>query len=301
MTISTYIRLTRPRTLVAAVAPIALGASFAYAHYTPFPSTRVASLYVLLALSVVLIAQIAVNIWNEYFDYASGLDEEQVIGNSGAITRDGISPQKIYRLAVIASLLALILGFILALTVSLALIPMGLICIGIGFFYSGGPYPISRTPYGELASGFAMGFAIVLIAAFTWSHKLTFPMLIPSIPSFFMVAAIMLTNNIRDMINDKKHGRRTLPICIGREKSLLLLKTAFTFVGVWTLLFVFLDYLPLLSLPALTYLFPAQKSVHILTVYSDVRSLDKALGMCALANLLYSFGIAFGLFSTGGM
>ena len=155
MTASQLYRLARPRTLTAAFSPVILGASYAATLHTAVQSLWLSLFYTLLILICVMSSQIAANIWNEYFDFKSGLDLNQAAGNSGTIVREGISPQQVKKLGYIFSLTPLVLGIFLASQVSWWLLPAGAVCILISLFYSGGPKPISRTPFGELASGVA--------------------------------------------------------------------------------------------------------------------------------------------------
>lgn len=295
MTIQQYIRLSRPRTLVAAVGPVLLGSSFSYINFIPFPHMTAALINVFLLLFTVVIAQVAVNIANEYYDYRSGLDKTQVVGNSGLITREGMSPSAIAAAGKYTGMAALFFGFLLCWRVSFALLPIGLFCMAIGFFYSGGPRPISSTPFGEIASGFAMGFTIVLLTAYSWTQQLHWTMLIPAVPSLILVASIMLTNNIRDIKNDRSHGRRTLAIIVGRDQAIDYLAKSFIFVFAWTLFWTFFDFLPAKGLIVLLCIPLAKRVITILRRYSDVTSLDEALATCAKLNLAYSILLSFGL------
>ena len=95
MTASQLYRLARPRTLTAAFSPVILGASYAATAHTAVHSFGLSLFYTLLILICVMSSQIAANIWNEYFDFKSGLDLNQAAGNSGTIVREGISPQQV--------------------------------------------------------------------------------------------------------------------------------------------------------------------------------------------------------------
>ena len=98
MTASQLYRLARPRTLTAAFSPVILGASYAATLHTAVQSLWLSLFYTLLILICVMSSQIAANIWNEYFDFKSGLDLNQAAGNSGTIVREGISPQQVKKL-----------------------------------------------------------------------------------------------------------------------------------------------------------------------------------------------------------
>ncbi len=227
--IQEIIPLTRPRTLAAALGPTILGAAFSYYAFgaaTRYRSRHFPYNFIFLA---VVTAQIVANLWNEYKDFKSGLDAGQKVGNAGSITRGAITPELIVTMIKVLMVVPIIIGLYLSATITWYYIPAGFLCILISFLYSGGPKPISRTPFGEISSGIAMGFAIVLITGYAWTRDLSLALLIPAIPSTLLVGSIMLTNNIRDIRNDESHGRRTLPIVLGRERALSLMSITYTY------------------------------------------------------------------------
>jgi len=65
----------------------------------------------------------------------------------------------------IAGILGLILGYL----TSFYLVLIGSFCMGVGFIYTGGPYPISRTPLGELFAGGFLGTVLFLISFYVQS------------------------------------------------------------------------------------------------------------------------------------
>ena len=102
----------------------------------------------------------------------------------------------------------IIIGLYLSATITWYYIPIGFLCILISFLYSGGPKPISRTPFGEISLWYRLWvLPIVLITGYAWIRELSLALLIPAIPSTLLVGSIMLTNNIRDIRNDESHGR----------------------------------------------------------------------------------------------
>lgn len=113
-----------------------------------------------------LLIQAATNMFNEYYDYKKGLDDHESVGIGGAIVRNGMSPELVLRLAIAFYILAAILGLFLAANSSFWLLPVGLVCMAVGYLYTGGPFPISWTPFGELFSGVFMGMFIIVIAFF---------------------------------------------------------------------------------------------------------------------------------------
>ena len=296
-----FITLTRPRTLVAALSPIILGSTFsAYAIYSGIITPKDFNLTLAIVNSILIFiavvsAQIIANLWNEYCDYKSGLDAKQKVGNAGSITKGHISPSAIMRMIKILILLPLLIGIYLSLNISLWYFPAGAFCILISFLYSGGPKPISRTPFGELASGVAMGLAIVLIEGFTWLGELNGYLIIPALPSTLFVGSIMLTNNIRDYANDRDHGRKTLPIVLGRQRAIDLQRFILVFNNIWLASFVVQGLMAPWTLLGLMSLIPGFKMVHTLNTYSDVYKLDSAMGLTAKTSIAYHFLWSIGM------
>ena len=242
-----YWKLTRPHTLPASAIPAITGVCFAiYAEQVFHPL-----LALLMVLSAVLI-QIATNFFNEYFDYKNGLDTEESVGIGGAIVREGISPRAILIAAFVLYGISGIFGIILAAHSSWWLLVIGGICLVIGYCYTGGPYPISRTPYGELFAGFLFGSGFSMIAYFTQTGHITLYSFAMSLPLVVLIGLLLTANSLRDRVADAENGRRTLAILLGHDRTVLFMVFGFTFAYVW--LFVLLAYgqsllilLPLIS------------------------------------------------------
>lgn len=293
--IQEIIPLTRPRTLVAALGPTILGAAFSYYAFGATHGTDLAIFHTVLIFLAVVTAQIVANLWNEYKDFKSGLDAGQKVGNAGSITRGAITPELIVTMIKVLMVVPIIIGLYLSATITWYYIPAGFLCILISFLYSGGPKPISRTPFGEISSGIAMGFAIVLITGYAWTRDLSSALLIPAIPSTLLVGSIMLTNNIRDIRNDESHGRRTLPIVLGRERALSLMSIMYLFNFIWILAWIIVGHMTWFSLLAFFAAPLAFKTLHTLSTKTDEFLLDKAMGTTAGAAMIYQIMWSIGL------
>lgn len=293
--IQELIPLTRPRTLAAALGPTILGAAFSYYAFGALHGTGLAIFHTVLIFLAVVSAQIIANLWNELKDFKSGLDAGQKIGNAGSLTRGAVTPKLISTMIKVLMIVPIIIGLYLSATITWWYIPAGIICILISFLYSGGPKPISRTPFGEISSGIAMGFAIVLITGFAWTRELSLAFLIPALPATLLVGSIMLTNNIRDIRNDEKHGRRTLPIVLGRDRAISLMSITYIFNFFWIGAWIYLKVLPIPALLALLAIIPAFKTIKIFYTHVDEIKLDKAMGTTAGAAMLYQLLLSIGL------
>ena len=140
-----------------------------------------------------------------------------------------------------------------------------------------------------------MGFAIVLITGFAWTRELSLAFLIPALPATLLVGSIMLTNNIRDIRNDEKHGRRTLPIVLGRDRAISLMSITYIFNFFWICAWIYLKVLPIPALLALLAIIPAFKTIKTFYTHVDEIKLDKAMGTTAGAAMLYQLLLSIGL------
>ncbi|WP_026572088.1 1,4-dihydroxy-2-naphthoate polyprenyltransferase [Bacillus sp. UNC438CL73TsuS30] len=222
-------QMTRPHTLTASFVPVLLGTALAL----KYEKIHVGLFIAMLIAS--LLIQAATNMFNEYFDFKRGLDNEESVGIGGTIVRDGIKPKTVLNLAFGFYGIALLLGVYICANSSWWLALVGLICMAIGYFYTGGPFPIAYTPFGEIFSGFFMGMLIILISFFIQTGTVNSTSILVSVPSMVLVGEIMLSNNIRDLDGDKKNGRKTVAILLGKKRAIYLLAGMFTFSYLWVI------------------------------------------------------------------
>jgi 1,4-dihydroxy-2-naphthoate octaprenyltransferase len=219
--------LIRPHTLTAAFVPVLLGTVIALledgVNWLLFAAMMIASILI----------QAATNLFNEYYDFKRGLDTEESVGIGGGIVRHGMTPRLIMNLALGMYAIALIIGIYICAASSWWLAAVGLVCMLVGYLYTGGPLPISYTPFGELFSGLFMGFLIILIAFFIQTGDVSSTAILIAIPSGILVGLINLSNNLRDHDGDKAHGRKTMPVVMGRKNALTFMAIMFAFSYLW--------------------------------------------------------------------
>ena len=221
-------RLTRPHTLTASFVPVTLGTAISISYDSSFNF----SLFITMLIASILI-QIATNLFNEYYDYKRGLDHAESVGIGGGIVRDGLQPKTIMQLALGLYGISLLIGIYICMNSSWWLAVIGLVCMLMGYLYTGGPLPISYTPFGELASGLLMGMGIVLISFFIQTGTITIESVLISTPIMILVGSINLSNNIRDLEGDKEHGRKTLAVLFGKKNAVIFLASMFILSYVW--------------------------------------------------------------------
>ncbi|WP_010195201.1 1,4-dihydroxy-2-naphthoate polyprenyltransferase [Bacillus sp. m3-13] len=228
--------LLRPHTLTAAFVPVFIGTALAlYDTSIDWP------LFFAMLLASLLI-QAATNMINEYYDYKKGLDNEHSVGIGGAIVRHGVKPATVLQLAFAFFGIATLLGVYICMNSTWWLAAIGTACMAAGYFYTGGPYPIAYTPFGEIVAGFFMGFVIILISFYIQTGTISDTAMLISIPVSILVGAILLANNIRDIVGDEENGRKTVAILLGRKNAILLLAAMFIVSYALIVLFIALGY-----------------------------------------------------------
>ncbi|MEN2666484.1 1,4-dihydroxy-2-naphthoate polyprenyltransferase [Listeria aquatica] len=222
-------RLLRPHTLVASFVPVFLGTSVAMS-YTNFHFLR----FIVMLIACFFI-QTSANLFNEYYDYKKGHDDEHSVGNGGAIVRNGMRPGFILFLAIFLYILSILGGIYLSIELNWYVGLLGAICMLVGYLYTGGPYPIAYTPFGEIMAGFFMGGIITFISFYIQAEFIGKEIVYISIPVMVLVGNLLLANSLRDLIPDKKSGRLTLAILLGRKAGTTLFALAFLFAYVFEL------------------------------------------------------------------
>ncbi|WP_163652596.1 1,4-dihydroxy-2-naphthoate polyprenyltransferase [Listeria sp. PSOL-1] len=244
--------LLRPHTLVASFVPVFLGTSVAMS-YMNFNFIR----FIIMLIACFFI-QTSANLFNEYFDFKKGQDDEHSVGNGGAIVRNGIKPNFILFLAILLYILAIVLGIYLSAETNWYVGLLGVISMIVGFLYTGGPYPIAYTPFGEIMAGFFMGGVITFISFYIQAEFINSEIVYITIPIMVLVGNLLLANSIRDLVPDKKNGRLTLAILLGRKGAISLFALAYLFCYIFELSLIFFADAPwwtlfiLLSLPDAT-------------------------------------------------
>ena len=283
--------LTRPHTLTASFVPVFLGTTIAL---TIAEETINFLLFFAMLVASMLI-QAATNMFNEYYDYKLGLDNENSVGIGGTIVRHGVAPRTIMAIALSFYGIALLLGIYICAMSSWWLAAVGLVCMLIGYLYTGGPYPIAYSPFGELVSGIVMGMGIVLIAFFIQTNTVTLDAILLSVPSMILVGAIMLSNNIRDIVGDTEGGRKTMAILVGRNNAVYILSLFFIVSYLWVAGLVIIEDITYWALIVLLSILKPIKAIEIFRAKKEPLEVMPAMKFTAQTNTIFGFLLAVGL------
>ena len=284
-----WILAARPKTLPAALSPVVVGSALAAA-------AGVFDLLPALAAGLgALLLQILSNFANDYSDFFRGADTAERLGPVRVTASGLISPQQL-RLGIgVVIGLAVLVGLYLVSVGGWPILAVGVAAIVAALAYTGGPFPFGYYGLGELFVFLFFGVAAVCGTYYVQALALDWPVLLASTPVGLLVTAILVVNNYRDIDTDRRAGKRTLAVRMGRSGArreyagfvllayvvppLLWLGAGF---GAWVLL-------PLVTLPL------ALRLVRTLASAVDGPTLNKTLAGTAQLGLIYSLLFAVGI------
>ena len=251
--------------------------------------------YALLAFFGLLLAHISVNVLNEYFDYRSGVDFETqrtpFSGGSGALPTGLLKPKQALWLG-LGSLLAIIpIGIYFTITKGWLLLPLLLVAAACIVLYT--PF-ILKMGWPEWVPGVGLGFLPVLGVYFIQTANYTWPVIVASVPSGILVHNLLLLNEFPDVEADRKAGRKTLPIAVGKAKASIAYSVLTVAVYLWIIGGVVAGLMPPFSLIALLTLPFAIKAIQGALKYQELTKLVPAMANNVLVVLLTQFLLGIG-------
>jgi 1,4-dihydroxy-2-naphthoate octaprenyltransferase len=203
----------RVRTLPAAIAPVLVGTSLALGdgHF--------AALAFLAALLGAVFIQVGTNLSNDYSDARRGADTEDRLGPV-RVTAGGLVPPSQVLLATYGTFaLAVLCGVYLVIVAGPELIAVGAASILAGVLYTGGPRPYGYEGLGELFVFLFFGIVAVAGSYFVQVQDLPWQAFVCAVPVGLLASAILVVNNVRDLETDRRAGKRTLAVRLGRERT----------------------------------------------------------------------------------
>ncbi|MEH6556621.1 MAG: prenyltransferase [Oceanicoccus sp.] len=267
--LQTVVKSTRSSFLILTPACIFLGVSIGISRDASIDWT----LFLFVA-SGALLAHIAVNTWNEYEDFKSGLDlitcRTAFSGGSGALPGNPDMAQSVQITAILSVLMIVGLGGVLMWKTGLAIFPIGIVGILLIVSYTRW---INRNPYLCLvAPGLGFGLLMVLGTERVLTGSFSSQGLLAATVPFFLVNNLLLLNQYPDIDADKTVGRNHLPIAFGVNVGNWVYLW-FAIIAMMVILVAsVLDYFPLLSLISLMAIVP------VLFVFSGMVKLGKNIG-----------------------
>lgn len=293
MDIKAWLQAFRLRTLPVALSCIAMG-GFLAASANAFRWD-----VFLLCIATTIFLQILSNLANDYGDSVHGADGAGRTGPSRAVQSGAISSQQMRGALIIFVILCLCSG------ISLLLVSFGMNWNAILFFFGLGvlsilaaiAYTVGRRPYGYIGLGdfsvmIFFGLVGVMGSYYLFTQHISWRETLPALSCGFFSIGVLNVNNIRDIESDRKAGKFSIPVRIGRVNSILyhwillfsgllsaLVYSVLTFHSAWQFLF-------LISIPLFV-----RNGIAVGTKPSH--ELDPYLKQMALSTLI--FVLLFGL------
>ena len=201
----------RPKTLPAAVAPVIVGTALAIKMGAFVPWAALAALFSALML------QIGANYANDLFDFQKGADSQGRLGPTRVTTTGLLTPSQVtigmwssFGLAALAGLYLIYVG-------GWPILVLGFLSILAAIAYTAGPLPLGYHGLGDLAVFIFFGLIAVVGTYYVQAHHVTAVAFVVALPMGALITAILVVNNIRDADTDRKAGKRTLAVLLGRR------------------------------------------------------------------------------------
>lgn len=284
--IGAWLLAIRPRTLFVGATPVLVGAALAHRSgtFAPLPA--------LAALVGALLLQIGSNLANDVFDYEKGADTEERLGPLRVTQAGLLTPSAMKRGMAVVFALALAVGVYLTSVAGWPIVVIGLLSIAAAIAYTGGPYPLGYNGLGDVFVFAFFGLVAVVGTAWVASGELSAQAFYAGAAVGALATNVLVVNNVRDIEQDQKAGKRTVIVRFGRRFGELEYIACVAVAYAVPLLFVLLGFASLMAL------LPWATLPLALKLWSRVRHERGAALNLVLANtakLVFLHGLLFAL------
>jgi 1,4-dihydroxy-2-naphthoate octaprenyltransferase len=285
-----WLLATRPKTLAAGSVPVIVASALAF-HYGCFRWVPA-----VLCLLFALLAQIASNFSNDYFDYVRKTDNEHRLGPARAVASGWISPGTMWKGTLVVVALACLSGLGLIAYGGWLMLLVGAVCVLALLAYTAGPWPLAYNGLGDVFVLLFFGFVAVIFSFYVQARTIE-PLVILAGGMVGLPAVnILVLNNYRDRTNDKACGKRTTVVLFGEAfgRNFYRINGVLACAGA---LFFWKESLLAALLPLL-YLIPHTLTWRKMVRIREGKALNALLGETArnllLFGLLFSIGLLIG-------
>lgn len=283
-----WLSAIRPKTLGLSVSPVLVGTCLAWSE-----KGELQIIPALAALLAAMCIQIGTNLHNDVIDSLKGTDTPDRLGPTRVTALGLLSADAVQRGALIAFGLAFLLGIYLVAVGGWPIMVLGLVSLAAAAAYSGGPWPISASPLGELFVFLFFGLGATGGSYYLQTGQLGLSALVSGSMLGLFAAAVLVVNNYRDRQTDAQAGRKTLAVLTSPGTSqveyALLLLLPFLF-----LLFLWLEgkvsWLPFLLVVVVIWLIGQMAFLPV------GKALNRLLAATARFQLVFSLVFCIALF-----
>ena len=285
-----WVVAARPKTLAAAVAPVLLGTAFAWEaggfHFWA----------AVCALICAVLIQVGTNYCNDCADFVRGADTNERKGPLRVTHAGMVSPKAMITATILVFAITVLLGLYLVDRAGWVVLWIGLASIAAGTLYTAGKFPLGYHGLGDLFVLVFFGPVAVGGTYYVQTLEITSTVIVAGFAPGLLAAAILVVNNVRDIEEDRKAGKKTLVVRFGRRFG----------IGLWAACVVVAALLPLEIVVATggqhtwagasaLILLPAMAVFHKLHTSTDPDLLNPLLGQTALLLVAHSAIFSVGL------
>src|SRR6516164_7595352 len=274
--IATWLQASRAWTLAMPFMSVSVGTAAALRNGFFSPWT-----YTTAALGAVAL-QAGANMVNDYYDFVNGTDladwnSPESFGPGLVIQRGFLRPEQVWWGGIVALAFGSTLGLVLVKACGWPVLVLGLVGVAGAYFYTGAPLQLAYRGFGDLMVFSLMGPGYVLGAYYVQALSFSATALVASLPMGFLCSVVLQANNLRDIENDRAHGKRTFAVLIGRKAAIVELICSDLGAYLATIAGVVAKVLPW---PALAVIITAPRAIDQLRLVSpgaDAQSHNRAM------------------------
>ena len=229
-----WVLAARPKTLTAAAVPVMIGTAMAWNH-TGGEGFRYVAMVLCFLFAFVM--QIDANFVNDYFDFKRGNDDETRLGPERACAQGWVTDSAMKKALAVTTLIACLVGLPLIIYGGLEMISIGIACVVFCFLYT---TTLSYIAMGDVLVLLFFGVVPVCCTYYVAVPSVTmdelYPVFLMSIGCGCVVDTLLIVNNYRDIDNDRRAGKKTLAVLLGRNSMLalyIMLPLAAVIITVW--------------------------------------------------------------------
>ena len=207
-----WIMAARPKTLGAAIAPVLVGSVLGWRMSGQF------CVWLMLAtLGACICLQIATNFFNDAVDSLKGSDTKERLGPVRITASGYMSPRAVLLAGALVLLVAAALSVPLIWYRGWPILAIGIPSLFFCYGYTGGPMPLAYLGLGELFVMIFFGFVAVSGSYYVQTGEWSWGSLLAGLQVGALSTVLIAINNLRDIEEDSKTGKRTLAVRLGKH------------------------------------------------------------------------------------
>ncbi len=288
--VKAWLLAARPKTLTGAAVPVMIALALAYTDCRQMGQPFL-WLPALLCLLFAFVMQIDANFVNDYFDFMRGNDDETRLGPKRACAMGWVSAAAMRRAIVLTTAMGCLIGLPLVWYGGWQMVVVGLLCVVFCFLYT---THLSYHGLGDVLVLVFFGIVPVCIPYYIIARAISVEVFIASLACGIVIDGLLMVNNYRDIDNDRRAGKMTLAVRLGKPVSRMFYLSLGICACVMGLVFALNGRLWAFLLP-LAYLVLHFKAYRHMVAIDHGPELNKVLGETARNMFVYGLCVGVGV------